>query len=146
MDDLVAGGLGGDLQAIEDRYAGRDQCAQSAGKPGDGGLPEDVAQNGSPQQHAVDLEPAARGGVVPVDQEDGSTDHRQNCPPVGDQPLGQPDYDAGGQGELQVYRGEHALERGNDEDEQHGDGDDRHAHDDGRVYHGALHLPDEGVA
>src|SRR3989442_793550 len=56
-----------------------------------------------------------------------------------------PDHDAGGEGQLQVHRGEHVLERRDHEDEQHRYGDARDGHDHRGVDHGALHLADDGV-
>ena len=80
VDDPVAGGLGGDLEAVEDRHAGADQGAERPGEAGDGRLPEQVAQHRGVEQHLVDLLPPVGGGVVPPDGEDDADDDQRSGP------------------------------------------------------------------
>jgi hypothetical protein len=59
VDDAVAGGAGGDLEAFEDGDAGGDQGAEGAGEAGDGGLAEQVPEDGRLEEDLVDGQLAA---------------------------------------------------------------------------------------
>ena len=67
LDDRVAGGLGGDLEAVEDRHARRRERRERAAEARDGDLLHDVAEDRHLQDDAVDDAPAAVRRVVALE-------------------------------------------------------------------------------
>jgi len=74
LDNHVTGRLGGDVERLQDRNAGREQRRQRARETRNGDLAEDIADDRDLQQDAIDDSPAARSRIVELDRYTGGDD------------------------------------------------------------------------
>ena len=141
LDDHVAGGLGDDLERVEDRHAGREQRAERAREARDGDLPQHRA-------HDRELEHELVEELLPVRRACRCRRRRRTTPmtprtierQVADEASRDGDDDLGEPGQL-VLRAEvleHVLERRDDAAEQDADDADEDDEDGDRVDHRAA--------
>src|SRR5579875_3550646 len=76
LDDLVAGGAGGDRERVQDGHARRDERAERAGEAGDGRLADELAEDEHLEQRRVDPELAALGLVRVAQRHERDDRHR----------------------------------------------------------------------
>src|ERR1700720_4338440 len=144
LDDGVAGGLGGDFEAVEDRHARGGQGGEGAAEACHRDLAQQHADHRDLEQRAIDDPAAAVGLVPPGHAEAGGDDDGDDEDEVAADDVAGPHYDAGDQRQLAAQAGEQLGEDRDhlpqdDEDHEGGDDDDRHRVDQ-RRFHLALQL------
>ena len=137
---LVAGGLGDDLEPVEDRHAAGNHGPQGPGELGHRDLADQDAENRQFQRPGVNLLPPLLGRVDPLenkDERDNGTDDHQD---IVLNEIAQIDDDLGRHRQRAAEIGKQLCEGRDDEDQNDGDDHDGNADDGRRVGHGTLDL------
>ena len=143
FDDGVSSGLGGDLEAFEDRYTRRSQGRQRAAEPGDGDLANQHSEDRRPEHDRVDNSSATVGLVVGADCHVDSEHGKCDRPGVGGNRITRLHHHAGEKRKLAAKAGEELGEDRNDLPEDDPHNSDRDRDDRYRIDHGRLHLRPE---